>query len=213
MLRILSRPSAVHRLANRPPFLPRSSPFTPFNAPRNYSTRSGAQYPRFFNQQSGRQICMFHMRQCAYSLVPVAYTGMTRSHRHFHYTARAQHLPLVSVLASVLKVRIMLTDTSHTWSDFGCPLQLQTSTAMDVARTVVRVTLTFIPLLLLKNHKWRRHLAVAEASGDANADRKSFVLRKIRYGTILVHLLLFTPAVLFWLTMLASAERTPLTGR
>lgn len=84
---------------------------------------------------------------------------------------------------------------------------------MDMARTVVRVTLTFIPLVLLKNHKLRKHLAVAEAAGDSNADRKLFVLRKIRYGTILFHLLLFAPAVLFWLTIMASVERTPLTGR
>ncbi|TCD69340.1 hypothetical protein EIP91_007896 [Steccherinum ochraceum] len=59
----------------------------------------------------------------------------------------------------------------------------------------------------------RKHLAIAEASGYGDSDRKSFVLRKIRYGTILIHLLLFTPAVLFWLTILASVERTPLTGR
>jgi len=84
---------------------------------------------------------------------------------------------------------------------------------MDLARTVVRVTFTFIPLVLLKNHKLRRHLAIAEASGYGDSDKKSFVLRKIRYGTILFHLLLFTPAVLFWLTILASVERTPLTGR
>ncbi|KAH8099924.1 hypothetical protein BXZ70DRAFT_192706 [Cristinia sonorae] len=111
--------------------------------------------------------------------------------RAFHATPSNAHLPLISMVVGMLK----------------------TATAMDMARTVVRVTFTFIPFVFFGNLKWRRHLAVAEATGESDAARKSFVLRRIRHGTMLLHVLFFTPAILFWLTLLASVERTPLTGR
>lgn len=76
------------------------------------------------------------------------------------------------------------------------------------------MALTFIPVLLIKNHRSRRYLAVAEARGhDLDEGRKDVMLKKIRHRTLLFHTLLLAPILLFWATLLASLERTPLTGR
>ena len=77
-----------------------------------------------------------------------------------------------------------------------------------------RVGLTFVPLLLLKNMKSRKSLEHAEKYGHPNIEEKrASVERKIRSRTILFHILIFTPLLLYWLTIIASLERTPLTGR
>ncbi|THH33210.1 hypothetical protein EUX98_g978 [Antrodiella citrinella] len=150
--------------------------------------REQATYHAILAAVSSSPACTIRTSLVYRSLLPAFYVGTSRS---FHTTPRNDALPFLPVLAGILK----------------------TSSAMEVARTVVRVTFTLIPFILIKNHKLRRGLAIAEASGYGDSDRKSFMLRKIRYGTILFHLLLFTPVVLFWLTILASVERTPLTGR
>ena len=72
--------------------------------------------------------------------------------------------------------------------------------------------MTFIPLILLKNHKSRRKLQHAETTGEILGE-KDLIVKRIRNRTILFHALLFTPFILFWATILASLERTPLTGR
>ncbi|KAI0001423.1 hypothetical protein BJV74DRAFT_876706 [Russula compacta] len=96
---------------------------------------------------------------------------------------------------------------------------------LEVIRTAGRVALTFIPVLLVKNHASRRLLkrieAVKQESGDSTLPRpvKEFigkqakVLQNIRRRTILFHALVFTPCLLFWAAVIASLERTPLTGR
>ncbi|THH20727.1 hypothetical protein EW146_g686 [Bondarzewia mesenterica] len=120
----------------------------------------------------------------------------------FHSTARNEALPFVSILAF-----------------------FKASTALELARTAARVAFTLIPVLLLKNHRTRkvlRHVEEAKKK-DPNAtilprfDRlvkdKGEVLRRMRRRTIAFHALLFTPAFLFWAAIVASMERTPLTGR
>ena len=83
-----------------------------------------------------------------------------------------------------------------------------------MARTAARVALTLIPVLLLKNHRSKRYLAVAEARGHViDDDRKDVVLKNIRFRNLLFQTLLLAPLLLFWATLLASLERTPLTGR
>lgn len=44
-------------------------------------------------------------------------------------------------------------------------------------------------------------------------EKRPVILKKIRARTILFHILIMTPIVLFWATIIASLERTPLTGR
>lgn len=96
---------------------------------------------------------------------------------------------------------------------------------LEVIRTAGRIALTFIPVLLVRNHASRKLLKkieiVKRESGDGALPRpvKEFVskqgklLRNIRRRTILFHTLVFTPFVLFWAAVVASLERTPLTGR
>jgi hypothetical protein len=96
---------------------------------------------------------------------------------------------------------------------------------IEVIRTAGRVALTFIPVLLVKNHVSRKMLKkiemVKNESGDTTLPRtmKEFVGRQgklvqnIRRRTILFHALIFTPLIMFWAAVIASLERTPLTGR
>jgi hypothetical protein len=96
---------------------------------------------------------------------------------------------------------------------------------LEVVRTAGRVALTFIPVILVKNHASRKLLKkieiVKKESGDSTLPRpvKEFVanqgnlLQSIRRRTILFHALIFTPFIMFWVAVVASLERTPLTGR
>ncbi|ETW83031.1 Metallo peptidase M48 [Heterobasidion irregulare TC 32-1] len=95
----------------------------------------------------------------------------------------------------------------------------------ELARTAARIAFTFIPVILVKNHRTRKILkhvedakkkdpnAVFPARFDKLVENKGDVLRRIRKRTILFHGLLFTPIFLFWAAIVASLERTPLTGR
>jgi Zn-dependent protease with chaperone function len=111
----------------------------------------------------------------------------------FHSTPRNQGGPLIPILASVLK----------------------TSTALEFARTAGRIALTFVPLLIFRNHKTRRKLQNSAANGSesGNEEGTNALLQKIRHRTILFRILLSIPFVLFCATLIASLERTPLTGR
>ncbi|PBL03496.1 hypothetical protein ARMGADRAFT_912638 [Armillaria gallica] len=109
----------------------------------------------------------------------------------FHSTPRREGLPFY-LLASVFKA----------------------STTFEIARTAGRIVLTFVPVILLKNHKSRRYLKFADLKGiPTSEEKKTQLLKRIRNRTILFHILLLIPATLFWLTIIASLERTPLTGR
>uniref|UniRef100_A0A0W0EZN5 Peptidase M48 domain-containing protein n=1 Tax=Moniliophthora roreri TaxID=221103 RepID=A0A0W0EZN5_MONRR len=91
---------------------------------------------------------------------------------------------------------------------------LKASTALEIARTAGRIVLTFVPIILLKNHKSRRYLKHAELIGKpASEEKREQVLKRIRQRTIFFHILLAIPVTLFWATVIASMERTPLTGR
>ncbi|KAJ6513232.1 hypothetical protein C8R45DRAFT_1207110 [Mycena sanguinolenta] len=91
---------------------------------------------------------------------------------------------------------------------------LKTSAAMELIRTAGRIVLTIIPVILVKNHKTRRHLKHAAIHGIPLSEEKTnTLLKRLRNRTLLFHLLFFIPGFLFWGTILASLERTPLTGR
>lgn len=90
----------------------------------------------------------------------------------------------------------------------------QASTALDVAGMAARISLTFVPVLLLKNFKSKKEMKWAEKLGHPDLEQKRIVnAQRIRYRNIVFHILLIFPILLFWLTIVASAERTPLTGR
>jgi hypothetical protein len=104
-------------------------------------------------------------------------------------------------------------------------LFFQSSAVLEIIRTAGRVALTFIPVILVKNHASRRLLKriemVKKESGDSALPRpvkelvakQGNLLQSIRRRTILFHALIFTPCILFWAAVIASLERTPLTGR
>lgn len=145
------------------------------------------------------------------------------SHSHSFHSTRIAQGPLLGFLVA-FKVRLWFVRGSRQrqMTSFD---PFQSSAMLEVIRTAGRVALTFIPVLLVKNHASRKLLkrieVVKQESGDGALPRsvKEFIgkqanlLRNIRRRTILFHALVFTPCILFWAAVIASLERTPLTGR
>ncbi|KAI0833334.1 peptidase family M48-domain-containing protein [Trametes gibbosa] len=91
---------------------------------------------------------------------------------------------------------------------------LKTSTALEVARMAARIGLTFVPIILLGNMRAKKLIRIADEHKIPElVEKREHMLRKIRHSTILFHILIFVPIVIFWATIIASLERTPLTGR
>lgn len=83
-----------------------------------------------------------------------------------------------------------------------------------MARTVARVALTFLPVLLIKNKGALWLIKQGDkAPCPLSEERRAELARKIRRRTWLLRFTLALPVLLFWATVLASLERTPLTGR
>ena len=80
---------------------------------------------------------------------------------------------------------------------------------------VARVGLTFVPILLLGNMRAKKILQHSDKfAGHPNWEEKRAKMeRSVRTRTIWFHILVITPIVLYWATIVASLERTPLTGR
>ena len=77
-----------------------------------------------------------------------------------------------------------------------------------------RVSLTFVPILLLHNMRSKKWLQRAERDPHSKYEKKKEdILRGMRNRTIAFHILIFIPLALYWATIIASLERTPLTGR
>lgn len=79
-----------------------------------------------------------------------------------------------------------------------------------MARTAGRIVLTFVPIILLKNAKSRHGL---KKNPNASEEKVTRTLNKIKARTRVFQILLSIPTVLILATVLASLERTPLTGR
>ncbi|KAF8968155.1 hypothetical protein BDZ97DRAFT_1655502 [Flammula alnicola] len=110
----------------------------------------------------------------------------------FHSTPASRGGPLIPILATLLKA----------------------STGFELARTASRIALTFFPLLWFKNMKSHRIIKYAAIHGlPASEEHKQKHLKRIRRRTRMLQILLFIPFTLFWATIIASLERTPLTGR
>ena len=87
---------------------------------------------------------------------------------------------------------------------------------MEVIRTTARITLSLLPVFLIKNAAMKRKLRMAQESGDTEMIeriQKHMTVKKKKERMLIVHILLFIPVFIFWATILASMERTPLTGR
>lgn len=62
-----------------------------------------------------------------------------------------------------------------------------------------------------KSHRYLQHAAIHGT--EVSEEKKAHLLEGQRKRTIAFNVLLFVPWFLFCLTILASLERTPLTGR
>ena len=123
----------------------------------------------------------------------------------FHSTRKNEALPFMPFFAAILKVSL---SRMRAFADTN-PV-LQTSTSIEVARTAGRVALSLAPFLLMKNRRSRKRL---QKNLPGMEEERPVILQKIRARTILFHLLIFTPILLVCATIVASLERTPLTGR
>ncbi|KAG8873406.1 putative cell survival pathways protein [Tulasnella sp. 331] len=111
--------------------------------------------------------------------------------RSFHATKRCSTPPLLVLLAGLLK----------------------SSTALSAVQTVTRIALSFYPVMWFK-HRILSFLSKVDV-GD-NADKlvkQAHFLRVSNKLTWAATIILLLPGVLIGLTLLASSERTPLTGR
>ena len=92
--------------------------------------------------------------------------------------------------------------------------QPKTSTGFELARTASRIALTFIPLVWIKYIKVRKVIKTGSFHGVPTTEEdKVRYLKWLRNGRVVLRTLLSIPFVLFWATIIASLERTPLTGR
>ena len=90
----------------------------------------------------------------------------------------------------------------------------KTSTGFEVARTASRIALTFIPLVWIKYLKVRRVINTGSVRGVPTTEEdKARYLKWLRNGRLTLRVLVSIPLVLFFATIIASLERTPLTGR
>ncbi|KAF8638291.1 hypothetical protein AX17_002311 [Amanita inopinata Kibby_2008] len=106
--------------------------------------------------------------------------------------ARNDALPIIPLFASILKA----------------------STALEFTRTAGRVAMTIIPAMLIGNYKSRRCIKHAALHGiPASEETVDRILKGIRSRRLVLNFLFLVPFTLFWATIIASLERTPLTGR
>ncbi|EIN04902.1 hypothetical protein PUNSTDRAFT_92349 [Punctularia strigosozonata HHB-11173 SS5] len=158
---------------------------------RSFGILSGVNVPRI-NRRGG-----FYQPASA-TVLPSADIGISQLRRPcgvrmFHSTKRNEGLPaLLPVILGALKA----------------------STALETARMIGRVALTFAPVILFKNHKSKKVLRYVDNLNNPQLEEKrTTILKRIRKRQILFHALVLTPIVLFWAAIFASLERTPLTGR
>lgn len=92
----------------------------------------------------------------------------------------------------------------------------QASTALELVRTIARIALTFVPVIIFKKYRLKKKLQWAEDRGDKELVQKIetyMAVQHTRHKVILLNSLLVLPLLVFMATILASIERTPLTGR
>ncbi|KAJ7170705.1 hypothetical protein C8R43DRAFT_1059309 [Mycena crocata] len=159
-------------------------------------------------------------RKILHALLPARpLSTLTRSHhvsplRNRTYIAGFPTLPTSPALSRPGTSAFHSTPTRRAAPLIPFLALLKASAAMELVRTAGRIVFTVVPVILIKNHKTRRHLKHAALHGvPLSEERTNTLLKRIRQRTWLFHALFFIPGFLFWSTILASLERTPLTGR
>ncbi|KAJ7475870.1 peptidase family M48-domain-containing protein [Mycena latifolia] len=151
------------------------------------------------------------------TLIRSHYVRPLRNHQYIRIAGSP--IPPINSHSSAICIPGSSAAFHSTPSHRGLPLipllgVFKASAAIELVRTAGRIVLTVIPVILIKNHKTRRHLKHAALHGvPLSEDRTNTLLRRIRQRTLLFHALFFIPGFLFWATIFASLERTPLTGR
>jgi hypothetical protein len=131
----------------------------------------------------------------------------------FHTTPRNQGSPFL-LLAALLKVRNFFFYKKKSFVIETRDVNPKTSTGFEVARTASRIALTFIPLVWIKYYKVSRVVKTGSFRGVPTTEEdKVRFLKWLRNGKVMLRVLLSIPFILFSATIIASLERTPLTGR
>ncbi|KAF5342078.1 hypothetical protein D9611_001900 [Ephemerocybe angulata] len=91
---------------------------------------------------------------------------------------------------------------------------MMASTAFELARTTSRIALTFLPVLLFKRARSKRIVQHAHIHGiPLSEEKREKHMKKMQHTTRALQFLGVIPFILFWATIIASLEKTPLTGR
>ncbi|KIK63095.1 hypothetical protein GYMLUDRAFT_41406 [Collybiopsis luxurians FD-317 M1] len=186
MLRRFARRTSQVASIARPLSTPSHLPTRPFQYQYQYRPGSSLIQAKHSSRIPSRLPSLIRANGPSPITLPV--TGISA----FHSTPRNEALPIIPILATIFK----------------------SSAGLQLAQTAGRIALTFVPVILLKNHKSRRHIQFADIhSIPGTEEKKLILLQRIRKRTMFFHFLLAIPAALFWLVLIASMERTPLTGR
>lgn len=114
--------------------------------------------------------------------------------RQFHSSRPNEGLHFVPLLAGILK----------------------SSTAIEILRTTARIALTFAPFLWFKSMRAKRIMKIAHERGDTKLIErmnKYMSVRAVRRRAIIMYSMTFIPLFILFAMIVASLERTPLTGR
>ncbi|KAG8964269.1 hypothetical protein FRC03_002036 [Tulasnella sp. 419] len=111
--------------------------------------------------------------------------------RSFHATNPRNGLPHIAALLAFLK-------SSYT---------------LSAVQTIGRVTMSLFPIVIFKKKLFQRFLRQMDPNSPNAAIKYERFRRYIEYTRKIIFVLLGIPFGFFWLTVLASSERTPLTGR
>jgi len=93
---------------------------------------------------------------------------------------------------------------------------IQSSFVFNWLQTIIRIALTLVPMALVRKHmgaKWIRKLDRHPNKFPELEAARPRLMRKIKINGIILRILLYLPTGLFALVVLASLERTPITGR
>ncbi|KZT00806.1 uncharacterized protein LAESUDRAFT_687669 [Laetiporus sulphureus 93-53] len=99
----------------------------------------------------------------------------------------------------------------------GCFVVLKTSAAIATVETAVKVSLTFLPVLQMVRFRSKKILYMVDRKIQAGRtdllEKRERIAQRMAQSKKLFRFLLYIPAVLVSMMVIASLERTPITGR
>ncbi|KDN49875.1 hypothetical protein RSAG8_01940, partial [Rhizoctonia solani AG-8 WAC10335] len=145
---------------------------------------------------------------------PIVSLGTPSLLFHDRRAPRPQQIPRCGPIA--LQIRAALFHTTR--PNQGLPFIwlatfLKTSTALAFAQTAGRITMSLLPVIFLKLKFTSRSLRKAPPDHPHYAQKRAKILRVQWKLWVAVGVLVVVPLTLFVSAILASLERTPLTGR